>query len=308
MIKKVVKKVVSIFSSNRDKIRDEAFEPGHYYSVIPSLAEVKAKENELFSKKDDLEGISLNHDQQVSLLEEFKLMSEEKEFSSNTVIRYNFDNPSFSFDDAPVLHYMLRYIRPKKVIEIGSGHSSALMLDTFDLFIENQTVDFTFIDINLDRLKRNLLDKDYANVKLIEKPVQTVENDVFKSLNSGDLLFIDSSHVSKIGSDLNTIIFKILPLLKSGVYIHFHDVRFPFEYSKELVYNKVFWNEAYLLRSFLMYNERFEITFWLNYLLNSGKMNDEQFNFLPLDKWDEKFNNSQGNFSGAGGSIYIRKK
>ena len=307
-MKNKIKRIISKFKSYNDKGRNEAFESGHYYSVIPSLKEIKTRENQIFSKKDDLIGIDINHDNQIQLLEKFKSLSIEKKFSNYTTVRYNFENDSFSHDDAPILHYMLRYLKPKRIIEIGSGHSSAVMMDTYDLFIEKQTIDFTFIDINLDRLKRNLLDKDYKNVTLIEKPIQSIELSLFKDLKAGDLLFVDSSHVSKIGSDLNTIMFKILPILNSGVNIHFHDIRYPFDYSKELVYNKVFWNEAYLLRSFLMFNDHYEITFWLNYLLNSPAIEKSQFDFLPLNNWDRRFNKSTGDYSGAGGSIYLKRR
>ena len=102
--------------------------------------------------------------------------------------------------------------------------------------------------------------------------------------------------------------FEILPILKPGVYIHFHDIRYPFEYSKQLINSKVFWNEAYLLRSFLMFNNSFKIEFWLNCLLNFEKNADmKKFEFLPLSGWDRLFNNSLGDFRGAGGSIYLKK-
>jgi predicted O-methyltransferase YrrM len=304
-IKSIIKKMIP--NRKKELNQSEKFKSGHYYSVIPSLDEIKKREKEIFSKDDILPGIELNHTRQIQLLEKFSFLSSEKKFSNQDSIRFNIENDSFSHDDAPILHYMLRYLKPKRVIEIGSGNSSAVMLDTSDLFLEHLNIDFTFIDLNLGSLRTKLQEQDYKNVKLIEAPIQSVDLAIFKDLQENDLLFIDSSHVSKIGSDLNTIIFKILPLINSGVHIHFHDIRFPFDYQKELVYNKVFWNEAYILRSFLMYNNQFEITFWLNYLLNSGKVMKDQFDFLPLDQWDRRFNNSQGDFSGAGGSLYLKK-
>jgi len=77
-------------------------------------------------------------------------------------------------------------------------------------------------------------------------------------------LFVDSSHVSKIGSDVNRIVFDILPILKPGVLVHFHDVLWPFEYPLQWIMEGKAWNEAYLLRAFLQYNSHFEIV-----LLNS---------------------------------------
>ncbi|MCZ8539210.1 hypothetical protein [Psychrobacillus psychrodurans] len=87
----------------------------------------------------------------------------------------------------------------------------------------------------------------------------------------GDILFIDSYHVSKIGSDVNYIIFEILPKLKPGVRIHFHDIFYPFEYPEKWIFEGRFWNRAYLLRAFLQYNQDFIIDLWNNYLILEHK-------------------------------------
>ena len=79
-------------------------------------------------------------------------------------------------------------------------------------------------------------------------------------LRANDILFIDSSHVSKAGSDLNHIVFELLPRLQPGVLVHFHDIRYPFEYPREWFALGLWWNEAYLLRAFLQYNTAFQIT------------------------------------------------
>jgi hypothetical protein len=89
--------------------------------------------------------------------------------------------------------------------------------------------------------------------------VQSVSLDLFKTLEAGDILFVDSSHVVKTGSDLHHILFKILPILEAGVFIHFHDIFFPFEYPEPWVMAGRNWNENYLLRAFLMYNKNFRI-------------------------------------------------
>jgi hypothetical protein len=111
-----------------------------------------------------------------------------------------------------------------------------------------------------------------------------------------------------MGSDLNTIYFKILPLLNSGVYIHIHDIRFPFRYSDGVINKNIFWNEAYLLRAFLQFNDSFEIVFWLNYLLNAKELNlEDYYHCFHLEDWDKRFNQHRRDYSDAGGSIYLRK-
>jgi hypothetical protein len=307
---KILKNIVPDFLKKWIKrFQNEAFVSGHYYSVIPSLKHIKKNENSIYRINDSIDAISLNQSTQLQLLSKFETLAKAQSFNfKDTSRRFNIDNNSFSYDDAPILHYMLRHIKPRRVIEIGSGNSSAVMLDTQDIFFKNNPIEFTFIDIDLDNLRTVLLKQDSEAVQLIEKPIQSVDLAIFDCLEKNDLFFVDSSHVSKIGSDLHTILFEILPRLKSGVYIHFHDIRFPFQYQKALTYQKIFWNEAYLLRAFLMYNNDFEIIFWLNYLVNSKLRDKKKLDFLPLKLWDAKFNNNQNDFSGAGGSIYLQKK
>lgn len=90
---------------------------------------------------------------------------------------------------------------------------------------------------------------------------------IFTALAPGDFLIIDSSHVSKAGSDLNHILFEIIPRLQPGVHLHFHDIFLPFEYPRPWVEAGIAWNEAYVLRAFLQYNTTFKIEFFTSYLI-----------------------------------------
>ena len=85
----------------------------------------------------------------------------------------------------------------------------------------------------------------------------------FSKLKENDILFIDSSHVLKTGSDVHYELFSILPSLNKGVLIHFHDIHYPFEYPRQSLFgNNTSWNEIYALRAFLSYNSAFEVVFW----------------------------------------------
>ena len=308
MIKSILYKFFpNFFTIKVNSIKEEFYTAGHYYSVIPSLEDIKTRENDIFNNIDKLENINCDFNGQKNILKEYKYLHNEKEFELKKIARFNIENDSFSYDDAPILHYFLRKNKPKRIIEVGCGNSSALMMDTNEFYLDHAIQEMTFIDLSLKNLKLNIKEADIDRVTLIEQAVQEVDLGIFTQLEKGDLLFIDSSHVSKIGSDLNHIIFKILPILKEGVFIHFHDVRYPFEYSKALIYNKVFWNESYLLRAFLMYNNNYKVHFWLNGLLNTFNGEQDTFSFLPLDGWDLRFNKNTGDYSGAGGSIYLQK-
>jgi hypothetical protein len=101
---------------------------------------------------------------------------------------------------------------------------------------------------------------------IVARNFQDVPPDTFSTLSAGDILFIDSSHVSKTDSDVNYAFFEILPRLSSDVNVHFHDVFHPFEYPKEWVYQGRAWNEAYILRAFLQYNQTFTIEIFNSFL------------------------------------------
>jgi Methyltransferase domain len=157
---------------------------------------------------------------------------------------------------------MLRLFRPQRVIEVGSGFSSALMLDVNDRFLKGQMF-FTFIEPYADRLEAILKPEDRSSVRMIMKPVQEVALEEFKSLRSGDLLFIDSSHISKTASDVNYLFLEVIPNLAAGVLVHLHDILWPFEYPAEWIRAGCAWNESYLVRAFLIFNESFQIVFWV---------------------------------------------
>jgi predicted O-methyltransferase YrrM len=287
----------------------ERFCPGHFYSVIPCLSDVTQRAETIFSKTAPVPCVDLNTEEQIQVLTDFAAMEEKPPFyAQQRTKRFNIDNGGFSYDDAPVLHYMIRRLRPKRIIEIGSGDSSACMLDTSDNYLGG-SVDFTFIDVDCGNLRKNLLEDDLRKVRILEQPVQDVDRSLFTTLQANDLLFVDSSHVMKPGSDVSTILFELLPALSPGVCIHFHDVRYPFQYTQDMVMGGVFWNEAYLLRAFLMNNAAYAITFWLNSLVNQNTPAvKDLLRFLPLSEWDRRFNGSRNDFSAAGGSIYLTKR
>ncbi len=250
----------------RNYRRVNRFEAGHYHSPIPSSSEV---DNVYSILTDKVEDIDFNFKNQIDILNEFLPFYKEVpwEFhddSKNQKYRYKNWLSYYRDSDAIFLFSIMRKFRPTKIIEIGSGFSSALMLDTNDLFFKEEPIDFTFIEPNPDdRLSKMITDTDRSKYKILPKKIQDVDLSIFEELNENDILFVDSSHVSKTGSDLNHIIFNILPVLKKGVVIHFHDIFFPFEYPYTWVSKEQFyWNECYLIRAFLMNNERYKIIFF----------------------------------------------
>jgi hypothetical protein len=286
----------SLYQENNNFKKNSCYPPGHFYSTIISVQDVKRRQNEIWCNEsiDGIEGIDLNADEQIRLVKEFEQYYEEVPFTASKSIsnRYFFENEFYLYTDAIFLYSMIRHFKPKQIIEIGSGFSSSVMLDTNELFFNN-SIKFTFIEPYTGRLKSLLKDNDYNSVTILEKDVQEIEIDTFKKLNNGDILFIDSTHVVKTGSDVNYIIFEILPKLNKGVLIHFHDIFYPFEYPKDWVFMGRNWNEDYFLRSFLMYNNQFDIKLFSHYLHIHHK---QIFNNMPLC------------FKNTGGNLWLIKK
>lgn len=252
-------------------LNDCGYEPGHYYSPIPDLIEIKKREDTIFNKKQiELNGINLYNEKQLSLLKLFIPFYNEipydfkNEEHSNT--RYKVKDAWYRYSDVIMLCCMLRHFKPKRIIEVGSGYSSAVMLDINEQFLEGETF-MSFIEPYPERLKNLLRNDDHKNCEILESFIQEIDPAFFSCLGENDILFIDSSHVSKVGSDLNYIFFEILPILKPGVLIHFHDIYYPFEVPKHWIQDKKwFWNETYLLRAFLSYNSEFKIINFNSYL------------------------------------------
>lgn len=281
----ILNKLPYIRGLYKDKMelrKNSCYALGHYYSIITSVDELKQNEDKVWFNEniDGIQGINLNVDEQVNLVQQFEKYYNEIPFTehNNDINRFFYDNGFYFYTDAIFLYSMIRYYCPKQIIEIGAGFSSSAMLDTNEQFLNN-SIEFTFIEPYPDRLKGLLRSGDSPSSTIIEKKVQDVDLETFKKLNPGDFLFVDSSHVVKTGNDVNYILFEILPCLKSGVFIHFHDIFYPFEYPREWVFSGKNWNESYFLRAFLMYNDAFEIKLFSNYLHRFQK---EVFKNMPL--------------------------
>jgi len=269
--------------------------PGHYYSPLPALAEIRRDEARIFGPMPrTIPGVDLREREQLALLQEFAKFYPDIPFADRPTagLRYYYDNQSYSYSDAIMLHCMLRHLKPRRLIEIGSGYSSCVTLDTDQYFLGG-TLAATFIEPYPELLLSLTSDADQARITVIPKRLQDVDVEVFKSLNAGDILFIDSTHVSKIDSDVNRLFFDILPVLAPGVVIHFHDIFYPFEYPKEWIYFGRAWNELYMLRTFLQYNNEFSVLLMNTFMAHFHRPLFEQQ--MPLC------------LKNTGGSIWLEK-
>ena len=237
--------------------------PNHYYEPIPDNRKIRES---VWGGESDLPGLKINDQKIIELLNDFSLYKNEYDDPKNKIaLRYRSENLNYGPVDIEALYCMIRHIKPKKIIEIGSGEST--FIGSFALE-KNKIIDG--IEGNLTSIEpypSPELKKSFPGHDFIKKEVQDVDLSLFESLNKNDILFIDSSHVLKIGGDVQYEYLEILPRIKSGVLIHVHDIFMPSEYLKSWVLgHKRFFTEQYLLQAFLAFNDEFEIIFPGSYM------------------------------------------
>jgi len=282
------------FAALRKKVQGLFVPPGHFYSPIVDVDNVRDALPALRSAT-DLPAIEVSKDRMLEQWKAFQPFLREIPFPEEPTpgYRYHFGNPAFSYGDGSILYAMLRTYRPKRLVEVGSGYSSACAMDTIERFLDDD-VAVTFVEPYPELLLRLLGEHVSITHRVVAEPVQKADSAIFEQLGSGDFLFIDSTHLMKTGSDVCHELFNILPALKPGVFIHFHDIFWPFEYGPNWVIKENrSWNEIYGLRAFLMYNKSFEIVFFNDYFVRNFRSILEQEYPVFLKN--------------TGGSIWLRK-
>jgi predicted O-methyltransferase YrrM len=242
--------------------------PGHFYSPIPRLDDIESHADRLWDRRvPTLPGIDVRPEAQRALVRELAVVLGDETLPDTPTEgwRYHAENWAYCIGDALMLHGMLRKYRPRRIVEVGSGFSSALILDTVERYLPDDT-EVTFVEPYPELLLSKLREGDAERVTIVPEGVQTLPLDVFRSLESGDVLFIDSTHVVRTGSDVCRLVFDVLPVLAPGVVVHVHDIFFPFEQPRPWVEEGRQWGETYLLRAFLSYNSSFQVELWNDWL------------------------------------------
>ena len=228
-----------------------AFPPGHFYSPHTSASD---RTIATWWGHSSPVGVDLHESDQIELFEKISTfmsdLREDRRYSSDPEINLQFGRP-----DAAVLHGMLRHFRPERYVEIGSGFSTAVALDAAEDHLDGLRI--TCVEPYPDRLLSRLKPDD--PIVLERRPVQSLDARIFEELHRNDVLFIDSTHVVKSGSDVVYLMLHILPLLAPGVLVHIHDIHWPFEYPAQWLNDRRDWNEVYLVRALLSGSARWRI-------------------------------------------------
>jgi len=259
----------------------------HFYEPIP---DTQSLPETVWSRPSELAGIDMNDSMQLDLLRNCfsKFRDEYQSISAEPPAGRRWP---FRGTDVLVAYCMVRHFQPQRIIEIGSGFSSVVLGQAA---AKNKNSALICIDPFPHELVREN-NRVPALQSLIESKVQDVDVEFFSQLDSGDILFIDSSHTVKTGGDVNYLFLEVLPRLKPGVIVHVHDVFFPFEYWREWMLEEFrFWTEQYLLQAFLIFNSEFEVLLANSYL-HHHYAKDLKAAFPNLRGW-------------IGGSFWMRRK
>jgi hypothetical protein len=262
----------------------------HYYEPLYDMSDF-----DLASQPRALPAIDFVHDQQLAMLKRFeaKDMPRGLDQPAANDKQFSYQNRNFGGGDADLLFHMIRWSKPKRLFEIGSGHSTKMAR----LAIARNNADnpaYTCRHLCIEPFEMPWLEA--LGVEVLRKPLEGLSLSMFDELSAGDILFIDSSHIIRPGGEVLIEYLQLLPRLKPGVIVHVHDIFTPRDYPVRWLKQPRFWNEQYLLEAFLSHNAAWEILVAANYLAHAAP--DEFAVACPYFK--------QGVHEP--GSIYVRRK
>jgi predicted O-methyltransferase YrrM len=241
--------------------------PNNFYHPIPDTRRLR---DELWQRPSELPGIDMRPAAQRELVAELarRFGDEWARFPRQptaTPTQYHLDNGFFGPVDGEMLYGMIRWLRPARVFEIGSGFST---LAAAEAVRANARDGHPCELVAFEPYPNATLRAGVPGLARLEPIVaQDIPLARFAELGENDVLFIDSSHIVKTGSDVNYLFLEVLPRLRPGVVVHVHDIFLPREYPKAWVKESyTFFNEQYLLQAFLMFNSTFEVLFTGSYL------------------------------------------
>jgi hypothetical protein len=236
----------------------------HYYEPLFNDAHLRKPLN----KERYLPGINFNLEGQIKFLETLKSSDELISLELNSPVlsssEFGLGNGTFEAGDAEFLYQIIRSLKPRKIVEIGSGNSTKIARLAVERNQRELGRETTHICI--EPFEEPWLEQ-LSGIKLIRNRVETVSFDWAAELDEGDILFIDSSHMIRPQGDVLCEYLEIFPRLKSGVHVHIHDIFSPRDYLQRWIVDGVsFWNEQYLLEALLSSTNRYEVVAALNYL------------------------------------------
>jgi predicted O-methyltransferase YrrM len=221
-----------------------------FYSPVPNLERLAPG---TFDRVSALPGIAWDLDAQLAFVRS-RIAPAMAGFADTP--GYDPDS-SYNAADAAVLYGTLRGLRPSRVVELGSGQSTLVMARAAS---ENASDGHPLVLESFDPYP-GVAQPPLDGLAALERvPAQEVPLSVFEALGPGDVLFVDTTHTVKLGSDVNHIVLEVLPRLRPGVIVHLHDIFLPFEYPRVWPERYgLYWSEQYLVQAFLAFSSGYEV-------------------------------------------------
>lgn len=234
-----------------------------FYSPIP---EIPGADAPIWREPDELAGIHFDVREQMLWADTHcsEYMTEYTTLKNRDSVTWNDFNHNGYYEsgDADLLYAMVRHCKPARIVEVGAGFSSWVTALACE---QNEREGFSVTYLSVDPESRTSMpDSLRAPDRQFSSPVQDMDLEVFQDLQANDILFIDSSHSVKLGSDVNHLILKVMPHLRSGVLVHFHDIFFPWHYPRHWFLRGTFLAEQYLLQGYLSGNRAYEVVLGLH--------------------------------------------
>jgi hypothetical protein len=277
--------------------------PNHFYTPIADVRELE-RTKQKWAKRSPMTGIDADIGRQVARLEEI-VKPFEPEYRGNSTYKEGAAKgfgPGFGYVEAQALHGVLRWLKPKRMIEVGSGVSTHCAVNALALNAsEGHPGEITCIEpYPSDYLKSS------PAIDLVASKVEDIDPATFDRLGEGDLLFIDTSHAVRPVGDVTHLYLEVIPRIKPGCVIHIHDIYFPYSFQRDLLDGLFQTTETHMLQALLANNDRLEILFCLSMLHYDAQdvMKDVFPEYSPApDVNGLNVPNSGGHFPS---SIYLR--
>jgi hypothetical protein len=238
----------------------------HYYEPLYNFDRLKV---DLYKNR-NVGGIKFNINNQLKNIRKLNFTDELINLNltdESPTYGFNINNKFFESGDAEIYYQIIRYFKPSRIIEIGSGYSTLIALEAIKKNKEEKNSKNKIITC-IEPYENKWLDN--LDIKIIRKKIEDISFEKYLNLKKNDILFIDSSHMIRPQGDVLKLFLEILPRLRKGVIIHIHDIFTPKDYPKQwLVNENKFWNEQYLVEALISNSSKYDIFLSLNYLKNN---------------------------------------
>jgi len=243
--------------------------PRHFYSEIPDIRVLR--QNEQWRVPFDMKGIRGSLEEQSAFVSDCTSAYSAALAGERILERaldINRSDEGYGEIEADFLYCFVRRHRPKIIIQIGCGVSTAVCL------LASRDEKYQPRIICIDPYPTRFLEESHQSrqIELVQQKAQDVDLEFFEQIGPGDLFFVDSSHTLGPGGEVSRIVLSILPRISQKAYVHFHDIWFPYDYCPHVLSSDVFFlHETALLYAFLCMNERYSIAASLSHLFHERK-------------------------------------